>query len=177
MPKSYIKYGSSDCAKAVWAKATIIPGLDPVVWRNDVLGKRIQFTMLNSTSSEWAWNIDHVVPRTRGGSDWLDNLQPLNRKDNISFSNKLSRDKVGYDKRIHFTCILKRMKQNASKQQNLKLSAGDVVSARQTPTTNAFWRVAIVVSANKSDDQVVVRWADSKYCDDLVYDDRLFEPV
>lgn len=177
MKQSYTKYGSPGCANAVWEKASIIEGLDPAVWRNDALGKKIMFSMLKSPTSQWAWNLDHIIPQSRGGSDYICNLQPLNRRDNIGFSNKLSRDKVGYDKRTHFTSILLKLKQNTSKQQKLKLNVGDVVRARQTPTPNAFWRVAVVVSACKSTDQVIVRWNDAKYSDDLVYDDRLFEQV
>ena len=174
---SYTKYGSVGCSIAVWAKATIIEGFDPAVWRRDCAGQKIKFSKLSSPTSKWAWNIDHIVPRTRGGSDDLDNLQPLNRRCNIRFSNTLSRDKPGYDKRSHFCCLLKDMKENASKKQKLHLNVGDVVRARQAPTPNAFWRVAVVVSANKVADQVIIKWTDAKYYDDLVYDDRLFEIV
>jgi hypothetical protein len=170
-----VKYGSVGCDCAVWDKATKIDGRDSQIWRLDVMGKLIKFSKLKSTTSKWSWNIDHIIPKTRGGSDELINLQPLNRRDNISFSNSLSRDKPGYDKRAHFICLLENLNVCTKKHQTIILKPGDVVSARQTPTHNAFWRTAIVISACKRTDAVIVRWTDAKYEQDLIYDDRLFE--
>ena len=168
-----IKYGNPGCSHAVWRKAAVIAGRDPDMWRRDGLGHTIRFDDLKSTTSAFGWNIDHAVPRTRGGSDWIDNLQPLNRRANIQFSNTLSRDKPGYDKREHFKCLLRRLGENTKRKQDMRVDVGDVVWARQSPTIQV-WRLARVMSASQQKDQIIVRWQDAKYEDDLLFDERLF---
>lgn len=37
-----------------------------------------------ATDSEYGWEIDHVVPRSKGGTDLLGNLQPLQWENNRS---------------------------------------------------------------------------------------------
>ena len=67
---------------AVWKKGKKIPDCDPDVWRYDDMGKLIRFTDHGDRDSEFGWEIDHIVPRARKGSDALSNLRSLNWKDN-----------------------------------------------------------------------------------------------
>ena len=167
-------YGKLDCSSAVWDKANKIPGKDPNIWRKDSMGVTIKFAYLSSKTSKYAWNIDHIIPKTRGGSDLLSNLQPLNRIDNIRFSNKLTRDKPNYCKREHFNMVLEQRGIAPKKDQSVTLKIGCILYARQSPT-GYNWNRAQIIYANKKEDKVIVYWIDNKYEDDLPYDSILFD--
>lgn len=68
--------------KAVWEKAAIVPGYDPSVWRQDACSMWISWTAYGQTSSQYGWEVDHRQPVARGGGDLIDNLQPLNWRNN-----------------------------------------------------------------------------------------------
>ena len=68
---------------AVWGKARIVPGVDPRVRRKDCCGAWIDLSAYGDTTELGnGWEIDHVKPVSRGGSDGLFNLQPLQWQNN-----------------------------------------------------------------------------------------------
>lgn len=66
----------------VWAKGRVIQGYDSKVWRHDMCGKVMKYSDYGKTSSEHGWEVDHIKPVAKGGTDTLDNLQPLQWENN-----------------------------------------------------------------------------------------------
>jgi hypothetical protein len=73
---------SEATVESVWKKAAVISGRDSNTYRNDACGKMIKRSDHGNTSSEYGWEVDHIKPVARDGTDDLYNLQPLYWKTN-----------------------------------------------------------------------------------------------
>lgn len=68
--------------EAVWRKGSVVPGHDPNVFRKDCCGAWMRRDHYGRTDSQYGWEIDHIIPVSRGGTDDMSNLQPLQWENN-----------------------------------------------------------------------------------------------
>ena len=72
----------------VWEKGKTIRGKNPDAWRKDAKGNKIRRGSYG-TKGKYGWEIDHKIPKSKGGSDDLSNLQPLQTKANRKKGDKI----------------------------------------------------------------------------------------
>lgn len=66
----------------VWEKGQIIPNLNKDEWRKDFCGILIKRDAYGDTLKSVGWEIDHIKPVSKKGTDELNNLQPLQWENN-----------------------------------------------------------------------------------------------
>lgn len=73
---------SDDEIQKVWNKAKKIDGEDESLYRQDYAGAWFKRDEYGKTESTLGWEIDHRKPVSKGGSDNLTNLDPLQWNNN-----------------------------------------------------------------------------------------------
>lgn len=68
--------------QVVWDKGRPVPGRDPALWREDACGALIYRGAYGDRDSALGWEVDHIMPKSRGGSDETENLRPLHHENN-----------------------------------------------------------------------------------------------
>lgn len=77
----------------IWWKATPIKNLDKKDFQKDKFGNKIRWKDRGKIS-EYGWEIDHIIPKSKGGTDDISNLQPLHWQANRKKSDKLGAAKT-----------------------------------------------------------------------------------
>lgn len=65
----------------IWDKGSVIRGKNPDLYRKDKFGNEM-YKPSYGLNSEKGWNVDHSKPQALGGTDHLNNLQPMNSRAN-----------------------------------------------------------------------------------------------
>ncbi len=76
----------SQMVDIVWRKGAVVQGDNRTNRRMDVCGSMIERDQYGK-ETQTGWEIDHVVPKARGGGDDLANLQPLQWENNVRKGN------------------------------------------------------------------------------------------
>jgi 5-methylcytosine-specific restriction endonuclease McrA len=79
---------TKDQRDKVWDKAKTIRGKDKDLYRQDAYGNTM-YKHSQGKASPMGWDVDHIKPASRGGSDHTKNLQALNTSVNRSKGNTL----------------------------------------------------------------------------------------
>ena len=72
----------------VWSSSKVVKGKNPDKYRQDPYGNTM-YKDSYGKSSNMGWDIDHIKPQSKGGSDAMRNLQALNASVNKSKGNSL----------------------------------------------------------------------------------------
>jgi hypothetical protein len=71
----------------IWLNAAVVPGKDIALWRQDPCGAQMYWHDYGKTNSTYGWEVDHLLPVARGGTDDTSNLQALHWKNNRQKAN------------------------------------------------------------------------------------------
>lgn len=82
-----MSYYSEERLDQIWDKGETISGKDPDMYRKDIFGN-VMFRPSYGKTSPMGWNVDHSKPQKLGGTNHLNNLQPMNSKANSSKNDK-----------------------------------------------------------------------------------------
>jgi len=168
-------YGRPGCKDSVWKKGKIIKDMDPTEFRICKMSNSIiRYSHYGDNSSIHNWDIDHIIPKSRNGSDDISNLQPVSSSKNRSIGNSIKNKPYVMEKMFEEI----RIQRGILRKKNVDFKwessiIGKAFWVKATPTTTP--QRAIINSYNKK--YVNVFWEHAKYETKLPLDKDLFETI
>ncbi len=68
----------------VWEKGQVVPNYNPDVWRKDECSAWIRRKEYGNRNIKTGWEVSHITPKAKGGTDDLSNLRPLQWENNAA---------------------------------------------------------------------------------------------
>lgn len=169
-------YGRPMCKDFTWNKGKIISGKNPKIWRMDKGKNIIKYNDHGNYMSPFGWDIDHIISKADGGSDIIENLQPLKYNVNRSCGNKT--DKPGMNNVILHEARKKKQLERVSEsftppKRSFRIMEDTIMYVKQSPITK--FELAKIIKINKK--SVLVNWLYSNYTQEIIYDIDLFENI
>ncbi|MDW3195858.1 MAG: HNH endonuclease signature motif containing protein [Cytophagales bacterium] len=96
----------------IWKKAEPAGSPDPINLRTDPCGAWIKKDQYGE-KTEYGWSVDHAFPKKNGGTDDLENLRPMQHKNNSS---------KGYDYPAYVCAITSKGSKNIERDKRLRIS-------------------------------------------------------
>ena len=72
---------SKERLERVWDKGQDVEGKNPNLYREDIEGN-LMYKYSYGKQSDMGWEVDHSKPKSKRGTDHLNNLQPMHWKEN-----------------------------------------------------------------------------------------------
>ena len=85
MANNYISdLTTPEAIQRIWEKGIIVDGYNASLYRQDFAGAWISREAYGDTDNILGWEIDHVYPDELGGGNHIENLRPMNWRNNRS---------------------------------------------------------------------------------------------
>jgi len=165
-------YGQPNCKISVWKKGEKISGLDSNIWRNDIFGNKINYNE-HGKVTKYGWDIDHYIPKAKGGSNDISNLFAVHYIQNRSMGMSMNQK----DKMFWFRALEERKERQSKReleekrQEKIIFNIGEMLFVKQTPITDS--QPAIIKNIDKKNNKVLVYWIFSD-CEENI---ELYEPL
>lgn len=91
MAREKVNLQSPETIQRVWEKGTAVEGYNKDLYRKDAVGAWICRDDYGNRAKDLGWEMDHVYPKDKGGDDYIENLRPMNWRNNDSKGNDYPR--------------------------------------------------------------------------------------